>query len=304
MLCIIFRAFYPICDYAVYFYGSSIASQAYQHVNAKFWISCESKLQRASCEECICLLLHMKRVMRFFFTHVTYVGGSLGFRTEPQTQTTSLIGLPACQRDGDDSVARRLVCVCVCVWWPVPDQHQERLSAGYMRCIHWSVWLHLFEWLWNDLVLKVFRGKPYHRVTTDESASQRPVCWCWSAKYDFLSCVVLLTVLCAVCDRSEMIRPVHLHVIVIFICKPPTCVLQRDRKTRSGQRCACETNLSDSFCEGVSEWDKNPQTLTFALWTSWPDCLMIISSTVYVRFLLSPKNAPALINDIWYRSFG
>ncbi len=116
MLCIIFRAFYPICDYAVYFYGSSIASQAYQHVNAKFWISCESKLQRASCEECICLLLHMKRVMRFFFTHVTYVGGSLGFRaTEPQTQTTSLIGLPACQRDGDDSVARRLVCVCVCV---------------------------------------------------------------------------------------------------------------------------------------------------------------------------------------------
>ncbi len=101
-----------------------------------------------------------------------------------------------------------------------------------------------------------------------------------------------------------MIKPVDLCLIVIFICKPPTCMLQRDRKTRSGQMRACETNLSDSFCEWVNEWDKNPQTLTFALWTTWPDCLKIISSTVYVRFPLSPQNAPALINDIRYRSFG
>lgn len=108
-------------------------------------------------------------------THVTYVGGSLGFRTESQTQTTSLIELPACQRDGND----RLVCVC----------DGPFLTSIYSDCLQviWGafieVWLHL--WLRNDLVLKVFRVKPYHRVTTDESASQKPVCWCWPAKYNF-----------------------------------------------------------------------------------------------------------------------
>lgn len=91
-------------------------------------------------------------------------------------------------------------------------------------------------------------------------------------------CSVLFVIsLCSLWDDQACGFSCHCH----FICKPPTCMLQRDRKMRSGQRYVCETNLSDSFCEWVS------QIRTRKLWPLTSEPHGLIGSWLFLLECLS-----------------
>lgn len=158
------------------------------------------------------------------FSHVAYIGSSLDFRTEPDSK--HFLNWTSCMSKRRSMIVSPRgvvhVCVCVCVFngsflTSIKSVFffAPTVAMGYLRCINSSV---LTAHLSNSkmtLCWKVFKVKAYHRVTTARSHSVdvgRP---------DVISHWVQFceSLLCAVCDLSEMIKLVHLRVIVIFICR-------------------------------------------------------------------------------------